>query len=70
MRQSLAVACFVFFALILMDTYQVVKVPSGLTVVKSGQALAADLGRPPPPPPSTSDRTVVPRSIKLRHYPG
>ena len=51
MRQILAVACSIFFALILMDTYQVVKAPSGLTVVKAGQALAADLGRPPPPPP-------------------
>ena len=51
MRQILAVACSVFFALILMDTYQVVKAPSGLTVVRAGQAFAADLGRPPPPPP-------------------
>ena len=51
MRQILAVACSIFFALILMDTYQVVKAPSGLTVVKAGQAFAADLGRPPPPPP-------------------
>ena len=51
MRQILAIACSIFFALILMDTYQVVKAPSGLTVVKAGQALAADLGRRPPPPP-------------------
>ena len=51
MRQILAVACSIFFALILMDTYQVVKAPSGLTVVRAGQAFAADLGRPPPPPP-------------------
>jgi hypothetical protein len=51
MRQILAVACSVFFGLILMDSYQVVKAPSGLTVVKAGQVLAADLGRPPPPPP-------------------
>ncbi len=51
MRQILAVACSIVFALILMDTYQVVKAPSGLTIVKSGQAFAADLGRPPPPPP-------------------
>jgi hypothetical protein len=51
MRQILAVACSIFFALILMDTYQVVKAPPGLTVVKAGQAFAADLGRPPPPPP-------------------
>jgi hypothetical protein len=51
MRQILAIACSMFLALILMDTYQVVKAPSGLTVVKAGQALAADLGPPPPPPP-------------------
>jgi hypothetical protein len=51
MRQILADACSIFFALILMDTYQVVKAPSGLTVVRAGQAFAADLGRPPPPPP-------------------
>jgi hypothetical protein len=51
MRQILAIACSMLLAFILMDTYQVVKAPSGLTVVKAGQALAADLGRPPPPPP-------------------
>ena len=51
MRQILAIACSMFLAFILMDTYQVVKAPSGLTVVKAGQALAADLGPPPPPPP-------------------
>ncbi len=49
MRQILAIACSMFLAFILMDTYQVVKAPSGLTVVKAGQALAADLGPPPPP---------------------
>jgi hypothetical protein len=48
MRQILAIACSMLLAFILMDTYQVVKAPSGLTVVKAGQALAADLGRPPP----------------------
>ena len=51
MRQILTIACSMFLALILMDTYQVVKAPSGLTVVRAGQAFAADLGRPPPPPP-------------------
>jgi hypothetical protein len=51
MRQILAIACFMVLALALMDSYQVVKAPSGLTIVKAGQALAADLGRPPPPPP-------------------
>jgi hypothetical protein len=51
MRQILAIACFMVLALALMDSYQVVKAPSGLTIVKAGQAFAADLGRPPPPPP-------------------
>ena len=55
MKRILAVAGVMVLALILMDTYQVVKAPSGLTVVGAGQALAADLGppppRPPPPPP-------------------
>jgi hypothetical protein len=50
MKRILGVAGVMILALILMDTYQVVKAPSGLTVV-TGQALAADLGPPPPPPP-------------------
>ena len=51
MKRILAVAGVMVLALILMDTYQVVKAPSGLIVVRAGQALAADLGPPPPPPP-------------------
>jgi hypothetical protein len=51
MKRILALAGVMVLALILMDTYQVVKAPSGLTVVGAGQALAADLGPPPPPPP-------------------
>ena len=51
MKRILAVAGVMVLALILMDTYHVVKAPSGLTVVRAGQALAADLGPPPPPPP-------------------
>jgi hypothetical protein len=51
MKRILAIAGVMVLALILMDTYQVVKAPSGLTVVRAGQALAADLGPPPPPPP-------------------
>ena len=51
MKQLITVGCSLVLALILMDTYQVVKAPSGLTVVKAGQAFAADLGPPPPPPP-------------------
>ena len=50
MKQILAIAGSMVLALILMDTYQVVKAPSGLSVVKAGQALAADMGPPPPPP--------------------
>jgi hypothetical protein len=49
MKRILAVAGVMVLALILMDTYQVVKAPSGLTVARAGQALAADLGPPPPP---------------------
>ena len=51
MKQILAFAGSMVLALILMDTYQVVKAPSGLSVVKAGQALAADVGPPPLPPP-------------------
>ena len=51
MKRILAVAGVMVLALSLMDTYQVVKGPSGLTVKTTGQALAADLGPPPPPPP-------------------
>jgi hypothetical protein len=50
MRQILAIACFMVLALVPMDSCQVVKAPSGLSIIKAGQALAADLGRPPPPP--------------------
>jgi hypothetical protein len=51
MKRILAVAGGTALALILMDTYQVVKATLGLTVAGAGQALAADLGPPPPPPP-------------------
>ena len=51
MKRILAVAGVMVLALILMDTYQVVKAPSGLTVVTAGQALGADMRPPPPPPP-------------------
>jgi hypothetical protein len=50
MKRILAVAGVMVLALILMDTYQVVKAPTGLSVARAGQALAADLGPPPPPP--------------------
>ena len=51
MKRILAVAGVMVLALILMDTYQVVKAPSGLTVGSAGQALGADMRPPPPPPP-------------------
>jgi hypothetical protein len=49
MKRILALGCLTALALVVMDTTQVVKTPSGLTV-KAGQALAADMGLPPPPP--------------------
>jgi hypothetical protein len=49
MKQILVVGCSMVVALIVMDTNQVVKTPSGLTV-KGGQALAADMPAPRPPP--------------------
>jgi hypothetical protein len=51
MKRILAVAGVMVLALILMDAYQVVKAPSGLTVASGGQAFAADMRPPPPPPP-------------------
>ena len=50
MKHFLAVAGLSVLALIVMDSGQVVIGPTGL-VIKAGQAMAADLGRPPPPPP-------------------
>jgi hypothetical protein len=47
MKQILAVGCATILALVAMDTNQVVKSPSGLSV-KRGQALAADMPMPPP----------------------
>jgi hypothetical protein len=51
MKRIITIGCSMVLALILMDNYQVVKAPSGLTVVQAGQAFAADMGPPPPPPP-------------------
>jgi hypothetical protein len=48
MKQILAIAGSAVLALILMDSYQVVKAPSGLSLVKAGQAAAADMAPPPP----------------------
>jgi hypothetical protein len=51
MKKIIAIAGSMALALILMDSYQVVKAPLGLSVVKAGQAFAADMRPPPPPPP-------------------
>jgi hypothetical protein len=47
MKRILVVGCSMVLALIVMDTTQVVKTPSGLTM-RLGQALAADMPMPPP----------------------
>ena len=49
MKRILAVAGVMILGLIAMDN-QVVTTPSGLAVVRAGQALAADMPAPPPPP--------------------
>jgi hypothetical protein len=51
MKRILAIGGSTALALIIMSAYQVVKAPSGLAVVKAGQAFAADIAPPPPPPP-------------------
>jgi len=50
MKQITVFGCSLVLALIVMNTAQVVKTSSGLTV-KGGQAFAADLPAPAPPPP-------------------
>jgi hypothetical protein len=47
MKTILTIAALTALGFFLMDTAQVVKAPAGLTIVKGGQALAADLGPPP-----------------------
>ena len=51
MKKIVIITGSMALALILMDTYHVVKAPLGLSVVKAGQAAAADMRPPPPPPP-------------------
>ena len=51
MKKIVIITGSMALALILMDTYHVVKAPLGLSVVKAGQAFAADIRPPPPPPP-------------------
>lgn len=59
MKQLLTFGCAVALAFAMMSFTQVVKSPSGLTVVKGGAALAADLGPPPPPPPVGKGKAPV-----------
>jgi hypothetical protein len=49
MKRMLAVGGLTVLALSVMDTSQVVKTSSGLTI-RQGQAFAADMPAPPPPP--------------------
>lgn len=51
MKRVFAIGACAVLAFAVMSTYQVVKSPAGLAVVKAGQASAADLKPPPPPPP-------------------
>jgi hypothetical protein len=60
MKRILALAGVMVLALILMDTYHVVKAPSGLTVVSAGSALGADMRPPPPPPPAPVGKGKAP----------
>lgn len=59
MKQVLTFGCALALAFAMMSFTQVVKSPSGLTVVKGGAALAADLGPPPPPPPVGKGKAPV-----------
>jgi hypothetical protein len=59
MKQLLTFGCALTLAFAMMSFTQVVKSQSGLTVVKGGVALAADLGPPPPPPPVGKGKAPV-----------
>ena len=60
MKQFLVVACLSAFALIAMDSGQVVKGPTGLAI-KGGQALAAEMPvKAPPPPPAPVGKGKAP----------
>jgi len=50
MKQFLAVSCLSVLALIVMDSGQVVMGPTGLAIIKGGQAMAADMPVKAPPP--------------------
>jgi hypothetical protein len=60
MKQFLAVACLSAFALIVMDSGQVVMGPTGLAIT-GGQALAAEMPvKAPPPPPAPVGKGKAP----------
>ena len=60
MKQFLVVACLSAFALIAMDSGQVVKGPTGLAI-KGGQAMAAEMPvKAPPPPPAPVGKGKAP----------
>ena len=61
MKKLLAVACLSAFALIVMDSGQVVMGPTGLAI-KGGQAQAAEMPvkAPPPPPPAPVGKGKAP----------
>jgi hypothetical protein len=62
MKRLLALAGSAALALIVISTYQIVKAPSGLALVKGGSAFAADMAPPrmmPPPPPMGKGKAPV-----------
>ena len=60
MKKFLVVACLSAFALIAMDSGQVVKGPTGLAI-KGGQAMAAEMPvKAPPPPPAPVGKGKAP----------
>jgi hypothetical protein len=62
MKRLLALGGSAALALIVISSYQIVKAPSGLAVVKGGNAFAADLAPPrvaPPPPPVGKGKAPV-----------
>ena len=60
MKQFLTVACLSAFALIVMDSGQLVMGPTGLAI-KGGQALAAEMPvKAPPPPPAPVGKGKAP----------
>ena len=62
MKRVVAIGGCAVLAFVIMSTYQVVKAPAGLAVVKAGQAFAADIAPPPPhvPPPAPVGKGKAP----------